>query len=53
LGEYASHELGEREVVEASLLDLLFHGFTWELCLESDAAGVVLRLVVPREDKER
>jgi hypothetical protein len=53
LGEYASRELGEREVVEASLLDLVFHGFTWGLCLESGPAGVALRFVVPREDKRR
>ncbi len=53
LGEYASRELGEREVVEASLVDLVFHAFTWRLDLESDATGVALRIVVPLENKRR
>jgi hypothetical protein len=51
VGDYASRELGEREVVEASLVDLVFHGFDWELDLLSDETGVTLRIKVPQEDR--
>lgn len=49
-GDYAARELGEREVVEASLIDLLFHGFAWGLHLMRDETGLTLRITVPREE---
>lgn len=48
-GDYAARELGEREVVEASLVDLLFHGFGWGLDLMREEASLTLRITVPRE----
>jgi hypothetical protein len=51
LGAYASRELGEREVVEASLVDLMFRGFGWELDLLSDEGSVTLRVTAPHEHK--
>jgi hypothetical protein len=32
-------------------VDLVFHGFDWELDLISDERGVTLRITVPQEDK--
>lgn len=48
-GDYAARELGEREIVEASLVDLLFHGFGWRLDLMREGAALTLRITVPRE----
>lgn len=48
MGEYASRELGEREVVEASLVDLVLRGFGWELDMLSDERGVTLRVTAPQ-----
>ncbi len=50
ISEYAGHELRERDVIDAALLDLVFQSFGWKQSIEASTDSITLCLTVQRSD---
>lgn len=53
ISDYAIRALGEREIVEAALADLVFQAFGWRVGLDVNDEEVLLRFRAPREERGR